>query len=204
MTVTYKHGKVKKPPTTNINESVRGRTKDLLFQVSLKYHVFTSYSTYLNFLTDLSSYILLLLSFRGNWGRPFVSHQSYIIRNFILVKGFTPVPMWCRHFYTTRNKMYCYTQVEPPTPEPPSLSLPNHNSLYREKKNSISSSLPVLVKGKTLSGCHVSQREPADEVGHWECNTYWVSQDLIKEFSSSSKYCFIVLQYLWQDSVGLY
>lgn len=96
--------------------------------------------------------------------------------------------MWYRCFYTTRNKMYCYTQsgaTTPPTPEPPSLSLSNHNSLYREKKkNSISSSLPALVKGKTLSGCHVSQREPADEVGHWECNTYWVSQDLVEEFSS--------------------
>lgn len=67
----------------------------------------------------------------------------------------------------------------------------------KKKKNSILASLQARVQGKALSTWHVSQREAADEFGHWEWNTHWVSQYLVSEFSFSfkcvPKYCFTLL-----------
>lgn len=72
---------------------------------------------------------------------------------------------------------FCRPQVEPPTPQPPLPLCLTTTHFTEEKKNSFSSSLHAHIKGKILSTWHVAHTEAPDEVGHFGCNTGWVSHE---------------------------
>lgn len=94
--------------------------------------------------------------------------------------------------------------VAPHTPEAPSSSQSNHSSFYRtslKKTNSITSLLWAHEQGKPQPPFSCLSDRPADEVGHRESNTNWVSSDFHFFPHACKNYLFSAC-YLWRLYCG--